>query len=110
MTDFVPHLFAERYELHEVLGRGGMAVVYRATDLGSGRLLALKKLESSQREAQRKHIELLFEREFHTLAQLSHPRVIQVYDYGMTPDGVCYYTMELLDGGSLRDRAPLPWR
>jgi hypothetical protein len=104
------HRFAERFELHEVLGRGGMAVVYRATDLGSGRVLALKQLAKEDRDEQRAHLELLFEREFHTLSQLSHPRVIEVYDYGVTPDGVCYYTMELLDGGPLRERVPLPWR
>ena len=47
----------------------------------------------------------LFEREFHALAQLSHPRVIEVYDYGVDETGP-YYTMELLDGGDLRARAP----
>jgi len=51
----------------------------------------------------------LFEREFHLLAQLSHPRVIEVYDYGIE-DGRPYYTMELLDGGDLRELSPLPWR
>ncbi|HKP59290.1 MAG TPA: protein kinase [Polyangiales bacterium] len=102
--------FAERFELHEVLGRGGMAVVYRATDLGSGRTVALKQLLGEERDEQRGHVEMLFEREFHTLSQLSHPCVIEVYDYGVTPEGVCYYTMELLDGGPLRARVPLPWR
>src|SRR5205085_1731189 len=52
----------------------------------------------------------LFEREFHTLAQLQHPHVIAVYDYGLTSDAQPYYTMELLDGGDLVARAPLPWR
>ncbi len=102
--------FAERYELHELLGRGGMASVYRATDLSSGRVVALKQLIAPERDEQRAAVELWFEREFHTLSQLSHPRVIAVYDYGITPEGVSYYTMELLDGGDLRERAPLPWR
>ena len=102
--------FAERFELHEVLGRGGMAVVHRATDLGNGRIVALKQLIAPERDEQRGHVELLFEREFHTLSQLRHPCVIEVYDYGVTPDGICYYTMELLDGGALRDRVPVPWR
>ena len=44
----------------------------------------------------------LFEREYHTLAQLAHPRIIEVYDYGIDDAGP-YYTMELLDGGDLRD-------
>ena len=47
----------------------------------------------------------LFEREFHALAQLSHPRVIEVYDYGVDETGP-YYTMELLDGGDLRAPSP----
>lgn len=106
----LPRRFAERFELHELLGRGGMAAVYRATELGSGRQVALKQLVGSESELHNEHLVMLFEREFHTLAQLSHPRVIQVYDYGVTPEGGCYYTMELLDGRSLRDRVPLPWR
>jgi hypothetical protein len=100
---------SDRYELHETLGRGGMACVYRATDRSSGRQVALKRLTVSERAPERASVAALFEREFHTLAQLSHPRVIAVYDYGLS-DGNPYYTMELLDGGDLRDRAPLPWR
>jgi serine/threonine protein kinase len=102
--------FAERFALHELLGKGGMAVVHRATDLGSGQTVALKQLIPPERDEQRGHVELLFEREFHTLSQLRHPHVIEVYDYGVTREGICYYTMEPLDGGALRDRAPLPWR
>jgi hypothetical protein len=105
-----PALFADRYELHELLGRGGMAAVYRAVDRSTGRTLALKQLTPPRRREKRASHQALFEREFHTLAQLSHPRVIAVYDYGVTGDGLPYYTMELLDGGDLRERAPLPWR
>ena len=43
----------------------------------------------------------LFEREFHLLAQLAHPRGIEVYDYGIDA-GRPYYTRELLDGGDVR--------
>src|SRR5262245_34825868 len=102
--------FAQRYELHEELGRGGMAVVHRATDHGTGRVVALKQLLPQEQLEQRAHLELLFEREFHTLSQLRHPCVIDVYDYGISPDGTCYYTMELLHGTSLRERSPLAWR
>ena len=49
-------------------------------------------------------LEALFEREYHTLAQLTHPRIIEVYDYGLTDAGP-YYTMELLDGRPARARA-----
>jgi len=101
--------FAERYTLHEQLGRGGMASVHRAVDLSTGQSVALKQLLPIADDVQRGHVERLFEREFHTLAQLNHPRVIAVYDYGVSSEGNPFYTMELLDGGDLRQRAPLPW-
>ncbi len=97
------------YEILGELGRGGMACVYRVLDVRSGEVLALKHLLPQSDGALARDSALLFEREFHTLAQLQHPRVIEVYDYGVDPDGA-YYTMELLDGGDLRDRSPLDWR
>jgi serine/threonine protein kinase len=57
----------------------------------------------------RAHAVQLFEREFDTLSQLVHPRIIEVYEYHRDRQGP-YYTMELLDGGDLRERSPLPWR
>jgi tetratricopeptide (TPR) repeat protein len=102
--------FADRYELHELLGQGGMAKVHRATDRALGRQVALKTLMVDPASPERSHLAALFEREFHTLAQLSHPHVIAVFDYGLASQGMPFYTMELLDGGDLRDRAPLPWR
>jgi AraC-like DNA-binding protein len=107
-----PHAqrIANRYEVHELLGRGGMASVYRVTDVATGRQAALKQLLVPDEVEQRAGYAALFEREFHTLAELCHPRVIAVYDYGVSPDTGPYYTMELLDGGDLRERAPLPWR
>jgi hypothetical protein len=85
-----------------------MASVYRVTDSLSGKQLALKQLLAA-RTAQSETVVALFEREFHTLRELSHPRVIAVYDYGVDAGGP-YYTMELLDGGDLLARAPVPWR
>jgi ABC-type transporter Mla MlaB component/tetratricopeptide (TPR) repeat protein len=104
-----PTRIATRYEIHGVLGRGGMACVYLATDSVSGRKVALKELQLTASQHDRATITALFEREFHTLSQLAHPRVIAVYDYGVSSRGP-YYTMELLDGGDLRDRSPVPWR
>ncbi|HKU43311.1 MAG TPA: protein kinase [Polyangiales bacterium] len=104
-----PRRIGNRYELQAVLGRGGMACVYRATDLALGREIALKELQLPESVRDRESVTALFEREFHTLSQLAHPRVIAVYDYGVTTHGP-YYTMELLDGGDLRERAPVPWR
>ncbi|HVW24321.1 MAG TPA: protein kinase [Polyangiaceae bacterium] len=98
-----------RYQLHEVLGKGGMARVYRATDVTSGRELAVKQLAFDAEDKDYATHASLFELEFRTLAQLSHPGIVDVYDFGIDECGP-YYTMELLDGGDLRSRASLPWR
>jgi hypothetical protein len=100
---------ADRYEINALLGRGGMALVYDATDTQLGRRVALKRLQpQAEDERQRRNLEL-FEREFHALSQLAHPRVVEVYDFGIDQHGA-YYTMELLGGGDLQKLAPLPWR
>ncbi|HEY2732867.1 MAG TPA: protein kinase, partial [Polyangiales bacterium] len=103
------HSIGGRYTITAELGRGGMACVYHAVDSVSGRALALKQLLPQTDARRARESALLFEREFHTLTQLAHPRVIQVYDYGVDC-GRPYYTMELLDGGDLRERSPMPWR
>jgi serine/threonine-protein kinase len=85
-----------------------MGSVYAVRDTKLSRSVALKYLK---REAVRENgaAASLFQREYHTLAQLRHPRVIQVFDYGF--DGTRpFYTMELLDGSDLRELAPVPWR
>jgi hypothetical protein len=99
----------DRYELHEELGRGGMACVYRAVECLTGRSVALKQLTLDPSTSAYANAAALFEREFNILTQLRHPHVISVYDYGLRDDATPYYTMELLDGGDLRERAPLPW-
>ncbi len=105
----LPNLIAGRYRVDGRLGQGGMAVVYKVRDISSDRHLALKQLiVDDDAERHKKDVEL-FEREFHTLTHLSHPRVIEVYDYGVDDTGP-YYTMELLDGGDLRELSPADWR
>jgi eukaryotic-like serine/threonine-protein kinase len=99
-----------RYDVGELLGRGGMACVYRATDRTSSRQVALKQLIVDTAAPERASVAALFEREFHTLMQLRQPHVIEVYDYGVGDDGNPFYTMELLDGGDLRDRTPVGWQ
>lgn len=79
----------------------------RAFDESRGREVALKRL--LPQAAQKPHLLRLFEREFQTLASLAHPRIIEVYEYGLH-EGVPYYTMELLAGSDLRDLAPRPFR
>jgi tetratricopeptide (TPR) repeat protein len=98
-----------RYRVLDQLGRGGMARVYRAYDSTAQREVALKSLLLPEQAAQHRTLTAMFEREYHTLAQLAHPRVVEVYDYGIDASGP-YYTMELLDSGDLRERSPMKWR
>jgi tetratricopeptide (TPR) repeat protein len=83
-----------------------MGVIYRAHDALREQDVAFKRLVVA-RESLRGHMTSLFEREFHTLAQLTHPGIVEAYDYGIDAEGP-YYTMELLAGSDLRGCAPLP--
>lgn len=86
-----------------------MGVVYRVRDDATGAVLGLKQLLSAGTGARRRKLEALFEREYHTLARLKHPCIIEVHDYGLTELGP-FYTMELLEGGDLQQLSPIPWR
>ncbi|MFI5307954.1 MAG: protein kinase, partial [Polyangiales bacterium] len=101
-----PELVAGRYEIERVIAKGGMGAVYRARDRTHNRDVALKRLlaEGDTRRRTR-----MFEREFYALSGLKHPRIIEVYEYGIDQNGA-YYTMELLGGRDLREVAPLPFR
>src|SRR5689334_22277181 len=98
-----------RYQVLQELGRGGMAVVYHVLDVASGKQYALKQLTMQSGDRRFGEQAAAFEREYHALVQLSHPRIIEVYDFGADESGR-YYTMELLDGGDLRELSPLPWQ
>ena len=99
---------AARYQIEGVIGRGGMGTVYRVLDTHSGQHRALKRgTPTDARKTQRRSA--LLEREYYTLVQLAHPRIIEVLEYGVDADGP-YYTMELLAGGDLQDRARTPWQ
>ena len=90
--------FAARYRLDGPLGRGGMALVARATDLGTGRAVAVKMLcgQFTPEAAER------MMREGRLMAQVRHPFVLQVYDLGLAA-GVPFLVTELAPRGSLRD-------
>ena len=96
--------FAE-YELIEVLGRGGMAVVYRARHPRLDRVVALKMVELPAPAAARR-----FRLEAQLVATLDHPNIVPIYDVGEF-EGRPFYTMKLFEGGSLADalaREPRP--
>ena len=92
------------YAIESVLGRGGMGVVYRALDLRLKRSVALKMLLSGAYAARAERAR--FMREARAIAALRHPNVVQVYDVG-EQGGRSYFTMELMDGGSLAQRLGL---
>ena len=92
-----------RFRIDAELARGGMGAVFSALDTATGQQVALKRLSPDAPAAAR----VLFEREFCVLLSLRHPRIIEVYEYGLDEAGP-FYTMELLDGSDLRELAPLP--
>ena len=87
-----------RYRLIELLGSGGMATIYRATDTGLGRDVALKLLRPEY--LRDPDFSARFRQEAQSAASLSHPNVVTVYDYGEDPSGP-YIVMELIDGEDL---------
>jgi beta-lactam-binding protein with PASTA domain/tRNA A-37 threonylcarbamoyl transferase component Bud32 len=109
-----PRLLGGRYELDGVIGRGGMAEVYRARDLRLDRVVAVKTLRSDL--ARDPTFQARFRREAQSAASLNHPSVIAVYDTGEDSFGetqIPYIVMEYVDGSTLRDllrenRALLP--
>lgn len=98
---------AGRYRIDAVLGRGGMGQVLRAHDLVTDQPLAIKRFALGPDEHD---AELRFRHEFHTLARLRHPRIVEAHDYGVDDRERPFYTMELLDGRDLSELAPAPWR
>ncbi|MGW7330518.1 protein kinase domain-containing protein [Streptomyces sp. NPDC054840] len=98
-------LIAGRYQLDAKLGRGGMGIVWRATDQLLGRNVAVKEvvLDPALSEEEARHQRERTLREARAAAQLKHPHIIVVHD--IVEDGeLPYIVMELVEGGSLADR------
>ena len=90
------------YRVEAVLGRGGVGVVYRAKHLKLGRYVAVKMLLCGAYADPREQAR--FAREAEAVASLRHAHIVQVYDVGEW-DGKPYFTMELMDGGTLAQKA-----
>src|SRR6266700_2952012 len=98
-----PRLLGGRYELDGVVGRGGMAEVYRARDIRLDRIVAVKTLREDL--ARDQTFQARFRREAQSAASLNHPSIVAVYDTGEDTDGshIPYIVMEYVDGRTLRD-------
>ena len=109
MQDLIGRTFGH-YRIAEKIGEGGMGVVYRAHDERLDRDVAIKVLpESVAADPDRLG---RFEREAKAVAALSHPNILEIFDFG-TEGVVTYAVAELLEGSSLREQlqhGPLPWR
>ena len=111
MEQYIGKLLDGRYEIQEIIGVGGMAVVYKAMDHRLNRLVAVKILKEDYLG------DADFRRRFHgesqAVAMLSHPNIVSVYDVSKN-EGLEYIVMELIDGITLKQymdqRAPLSWR
>ncbi|ATB32959.1 serine/threonine protein kinase [Melittangium boletus] len=90
-----------RYQIEDVLGQGGMGMVFRANQTSVHRPVAVKTLNPSLATAPQFFER--FRREAEIASRLRHPNVITIYDFGRAQDGTCYYVMELLEGESLRE-------
>lgn len=100
MVQLIGRNLSNRYEIIEIIGTGGMAVVYKGRDLVLNRLVAIKVLKdefSSDADFVKK-----FQHESQAAASLSHPNIVNVFDVGFNED-VHYIVMELVNGNTLRD-------
>ncbi len=98
-----------QYEILAEIGRGGMATVYRGYQASLNRSVAVKVLAGEL--ARDPGFRERFAREAHAVAQLAHPHILPVYDFGEDPGtGVVYFVTQLVDGGTLSARmnAPMP--
>ncbi|MDF1810746.1 MAG: serine/threonine-protein kinase [Verrucomicrobiales bacterium] len=93
----------EGFEIHELIGLGGMGAVYRGLQKSLNRTVAIKLLppEIGNHEDFRKR----FRREARAMAMLQHPNIVVIHDFGVTPAGHSYFVMEYIDGCDLREYA-----
>ena len=98
-------IIADRFEINDLekdlLGRGGMGVVYRATDTHSGEPVAVKTLNAQVLSHELNILER-FRREGESLRQLNHPNIVK-FITAVESYGQHYLIMEYVDGGSLQD-------
>ena len=95
------NLFANRYRIEQILGRGGMGVVYRATDTQLDETVAIKTLPGDVMDRSPEDLER-FKREIRLARKITHRNVLRTYDYGEA-DGVYFISMEFVRGYTLSE-------
>ena len=93
----IGQIIKERYEIVEILGEGGMAFVYKAKDKQLKRNVAIKTLKPNYVN-QEKFVDR-FRREAQTAANLNHPNIVQIFDWGIEDEP--YFVMEYIEGNTL---------
>ena len=111
MSISVGTILNNRYKILELAGTGGMAKVYKATDLNTGEVVAIKTLKSEYND----DLEFVrrFDLEARAAASLSHPNIVNVYGVG-EDNGVKYIVQEYVNGKSLKEKleetGKMDWR
>ena len=93
----IGQIVKERYEILEILGEGGMAFVYKARDMQLERFVAIKTLKPNY--VNQETFVDRFKREAKTAANLNHPNIVQIFDWGI--EGEPFFVMEYIEGNTL---------
>lgn len=104
-----------RYQIQELIAKGGMGRIYKAMQQPLDRRVALKVLSIDKQDNASEDFKQRFFREASICSKLTHPNTVRIYDYGQTEDDVYFIAMEYLEGMTLRQAlaadAPMaPWR
>ncbi len=98
-SSLVGQTLDDRYSIEEMIGKGGMGVVYKARQRYLEREVALKVLRKDMSEDSANVKRFL--QEARAISSLTSPHTVTVFDFGVSKDGLMYFTMEMLDGESL---------
>ncbi len=98
--ELIPPIINSRYRLEHVVGSGAFGIAFTAQDLKDGREVVVKVVRAGVIADPR--VQDQFLREARLAAQLSHPQIGALYDYGMLPDASAFLVLELVRGRSLR--------
>ena len=99
MKNLVGKILENRYRIQEVIGVGGMSVVYKAVDLSDNKIVAVKVLKQEFFEDEQ--FRLRFINESKAIAMLSHKNIVKIYDVGLNDD-LYFIVMEYIDGITLK--------